>query len=167
MSKYKIIGVVAAALIAYLVWRLIKKNPVTKEEEKLKDSIDNTPVNTSNVTLKQQELDIMAAQLYDAMKGFGTKNEVIDSVFSRIKTKDDLNALAELPAAVRFSPDGRYCYLGYPFAGTLSVNTPTWKIKRIEFAESGDVYTTCVDGAKDTYSHVFALCDTYSYAFPR
>ncbi len=78
-----------------------------------------------------------------------------------------LEEAAEEPTATRFSADGRFCYVGYSFAGTTSVDSPTWKIKRIELAQNGDTYTTFVNGEKDQYSHVFDRCETYTYAFPR
>ncbi len=94
-KKAKIIAVVVVVTAAYLIYRTYfkKKTDAELAAEQLENSISNTPVNKSNLTLTDNELNIMAAQLYKAMKGLFTDTATIDSVFSKVQTKDDLNAL--------------------------------------------------------------------------
>lgn len=92
--KAKIAVVAAAVVAAYLVYRKIsKKNDADLAAEQLKSSVYTMPVNKSNLTLTDNELVVMASQLYTAMEGAGTDTGTIDTVFSKVKTKDDLSAL--------------------------------------------------------------------------
>ncbi len=92
--KYKAAAIVVVAICAYLLYRkFLKKSEADKIAEQLSDSVNSTPVNKSNLTLTDNDLNVMAAQLYKAMKGAGTDTDTVSNVLSRVKTKDDLNAL--------------------------------------------------------------------------
>jgi hypothetical protein len=68
-----------------------------------------------------------------------------------------LEEAAETPVAVRFSEDGKFCYCGYSFAGTTSVDSPTWKIKRVEFADSGDMTHATLKKASEAIDTLLAV----------
>lgn len=53
----------------------------------------NKDITKSNLTITKTQAKTYADQLYTAMKGFGTDEDTIFTVFNRIETNDDLNLI--------------------------------------------------------------------------
>lgn len=96
---------VLVAVVLLVVWlnRLRPKKSVT----------DEIVLDASNLSYAETDYDIMANQLYVAMKGAGTDTDSIWRVCGRLKTKDDWYALVKAFGVKSVS------YWFYSFSGTL------------------------------------------------
>lgn len=76
---------------AFLGYKYLKRNKNTDGTSKsVAPSIATMTIASNNLTINVDEAGLMAQSLYNAMQGFGTQEDVIYSVFERIKTRDDL-----------------------------------------------------------------------------
>jgi preprotein translocase subunit SecG len=80
--------------ILYLVWFFfIRKTEAEKAAEKAAETINGLPIDNSNLSLSQGDINLIAQQLYEAMDGAGTDEDAIMSLLDRISTRDDLLAV--------------------------------------------------------------------------
>ena len=109
MNRLIIIGGVAVGgmLSLALLIKLLKKDTVVVEGERMAQAISQLPMNVSNVTLSSNDLTMMAQQLMSAMDRVGTDEDSIYRVFQRIATKDDLVALIKAFGVHRYNLWGR------------------------------------------------------------
>lgn len=101
-------GVLIGGMLSLaLLIKLLKKDTVTVEGERMAQAISQLPLNTSNVTLSSNDLTMMAQQLMAAMDRTGTDEDSIYRVFQRIVTRDDLVALIKAFGVHRYYLWGR------------------------------------------------------------
>jgi hypothetical protein len=90
----KLIVVLVALFLLYLAWYFfIRKSADEKAAGKAAETINGLPVEESNLSLSQGDINLIAQELYNAMKGVGTDEDAIVSLFNRLSTKDDLLAV--------------------------------------------------------------------------
>lgn len=102
-AKYKIYIIVVAivAVLAAGTWAVLKFTSLGKKmderiaEEKLGKTLD-TEIAKETVTLTPAEAELLAQRLYTAMKGWGTDEDAIYSVFLNLKTKGDVLYLIQV-----------------------------------------------------------------------
>ncbi len=91
--KYAVAGV--CAVIAIIVAIVLFRKLVTGKlhdaavNKKLATQLDEE-ISTDNITISQQQFNGYASTLYDAMKGFGTKEDRIYEVFEKMNTRSDV-----------------------------------------------------------------------------
>ena len=90
----KMLAVLVALIVLYFVWKFFfKKSADELAAEKAAETINGLPIEENNLSLSQSDINLIAQELYNAMKGVGTDEDAIVSVFNRISTKDDLLAV--------------------------------------------------------------------------
>ena len=90
----KLMVALVALLLLYFAWKwFFKKSAEEKAAEKAAETINGLVIEETNLSLSQSEINLIAQELYNAMKGVGTDEDAIVSVFNRISTKDDLLAV--------------------------------------------------------------------------
>ena len=102
-AKYKIYIIVVAivAILAIGTWAVLKFTSLGKKmderivEEKLGKTLD-TEIARETVTLTPADAELHAQRLYTAMKGMGTDEDAIYSVFLNLKTKGDVLYLIQV-----------------------------------------------------------------------
>ena len=109
VNKLVLVGgvLIGGTLSLALLIKMLKKDTVTVEGEKMAQAISQLPLNTSNVTLSGNDLTMMAQQLMAAMDRVGTDDDSIYRVLQRIATKDDLVALIKAFGVHRYYLWGR------------------------------------------------------------
>lgn len=98
---------VGGALSLALLLKMLKKDRVAVEGERLAQAISQLPMNAGNVTLSANDLTLMAQQLMAAMDKVGTDGESLFRVLQRATTKDDLVALIKAFGVHRYYGWGR------------------------------------------------------------
>lgn len=98
---------VGGALSLALLLKVLKKDRVAVEGERLAQAISQLPMNAGNVTLSANDLTLMAQQLMAAMDKVGTDGESLFRVLQRATTKDDLVALIKAFGVHRYYGWGR------------------------------------------------------------
>ena len=78
--------------VSIVVYSGVKKLKKDNEEKVFQNEIEKQ-INTSNLTLPELEYKTMADMLYTAMKGWGTDEKVIYSVFAKLQNEDDYKKL--------------------------------------------------------------------------
>ena len=102
-AKYKIYIIVVAivAILAIGTWAVLKFTSLGKKmderivEEKLGKTLDSE-IAKEAVTLTPADAELHAQRLYTAMKGMGTDEDAIYSVFLNLKTKGDVLYLIQV-----------------------------------------------------------------------
>ena len=102
-AKYKIYIIVVAivAVLAIGTWAVLKFTSLGKKmderivEEKLGKALDSE-IAKEAVTLTPADAELYAQRLYTAMKGMGTDEDAIYSVFLNLKTKGDVLYLIQV-----------------------------------------------------------------------
>ena len=98
-----------------LVRKLIKgKNPdgtSSREAPSLKDF----KIDTSKLTISPSDAALFANSIYGAMLNFGTDEETIFSVFSKLNTKDDLLLLIKTFGMKQYLWGARTAFIGQNF----------------------------------------------------
>lgn len=102
-AKYKIYIIVVAivAVLAIGTWAVLKFTSLGKKmderiaEEKLGKTLDSE-IAKEAVTLTPADAELYAQRLYTAMKGMGTDEDAIYSVFLNLKTKGDVLYLIQV-----------------------------------------------------------------------
>lgn len=102
-AKYKIYIIVVAivAVLAIGTWAVLKFTSLGKKmderivEEKLGKALDSE-IAKEAVTLTPADAELHAQRLYTAMKGMGTDEDAIYSVFLNLKTKGDVLYLIQV-----------------------------------------------------------------------
>jgi hypothetical protein len=90
----KILVALVALLLLYFAWKLfLKKSEKEKVAEKASATINGLPIEETNLSLAQGDINLIAQELYNAMKGWGTDEDAVIALFNRISTKDDLLAV--------------------------------------------------------------------------
>jgi hypothetical protein len=80
-----IILVIVVSMLLYFGVKRLKKDNKEKSYQK---EIDQQ-IKPANLTFTELEYKSMADMLYTAMKGWGTDEDMIYSVFAKLKTEDD------------------------------------------------------------------------------
>ena len=75
-------------VVSILVYFGIKRLKKDNEEKSYQKEIDQQ-IKPANLTYTELEYKSMADMLYTAMKGMGTDEDMIYSVFAKLKTEDD------------------------------------------------------------------------------
>jgi hypothetical protein len=114
----KMLAGAACLFVLYLIWYFfIRQTAAEKAAEKAAETINGLPVDSSNLSLSQSEINLLSQQLYNAMKGVGTDEDAIMSALDRISTKDDLLAVMK-----RFgTPEYGSWWLGHKY-----LDLPGW-----------------------------------------
>jgi hypothetical protein len=109
INKVILVGgvIIGGTLSLALLIKMLKKDSITAEGEKMAQAINQLPMNASNVTLNSNDLTLMAQQLMAAMDKMGTDGESIFRVMQRLTTKDDLAALIKAFGVHRYYLWGR------------------------------------------------------------
>lgn len=102
-AKYKIYIIIIAivAVLAIGTWAVLKFTSLGKKmderivEEKLGKALDSE-IAKEAVTLTPADAELYAQRLYTAMKGMGTDEDAIYSVFLNLKTKGDVLYLIQV-----------------------------------------------------------------------
>ncbi|MDR3134344.1 MAG: annexin [Prevotellaceae bacterium] len=90
----KMLAVLVALMALYFAWKFfLKKSEKEKAAEKAAEAINGLAIEETNLSLSQGDINLIAQELYSAMKGVGTDEDAIISLFNRISTKDDLLAV--------------------------------------------------------------------------
>jgi len=99
LEPKKLISIGILCLIAFLIiwflWRKLK-NSTSDLVQKIKDDkqlSDYMEKSKQELTYSEQEYQSMAEQLYNAMYGYGTKNEVVKEVFEKMNNDADVYKL--------------------------------------------------------------------------
>jgi preprotein translocase subunit SecG len=83
-----------AAFVLYLVWYFFfRKSAAEKAADKAAETVNGITINSSNISLSTNDINLISQQLYNAMEPWGTDEEAIVSTLDRLSTKDDLLAV--------------------------------------------------------------------------
>ena len=101
LDKYKKpILIVLAVLVFLVLWknrnRIVRRvagNIAADAEDKVYLETVAKQINRQNLTYTDAEYQEMAARIYKAVKGVGTDEKAIETVFGKLRTSDDLSKL--------------------------------------------------------------------------
>ena len=82
----KIIVIIIAVIVGY---HYIKKYIKKRKSQNVLNELDQD-INVSKLTYQLSYYGIWAKDLYNAMEGMGTKEQVVYDVFKKMQTKDDV-----------------------------------------------------------------------------
>ena len=94
-AKTIVWAIITTAVLCLVVWGVLKLTGITdklkekKNENKLNETI-NKDIDMNNVTLTTSEATGLCSKLYTAMKGWGTDEEAIYEVFSKVSSASDV-----------------------------------------------------------------------------
>jgi len=92
-KERKILAIGALALLAIggiVIYRKIVLTKADKEQDAIKDALDNLSVNRNELTISEGEAMTYAQKLFDAMNRRGTDEDSIYTVLEGLKSKSDL-----------------------------------------------------------------------------
>lgn len=95
LSKNPMLIIIWLIIIAVVIFGIYKFWDFIKDKITEYQATAGYDVNKSNLSFSQSEYISMSNQLYNAMDGAGTDEEIIYSVFNKIQTKDDYNQLVK------------------------------------------------------------------------
>ncbi len=110
----KVGGTVLALGLGFLLVRKLIKRKTNKDgtSTSIAPSIRNTQIQRSNLTISVSDAALFANTLYGAMMDFGTDEEAIFSVISRISSKDDMLLVIKTFGMKQYLIGGRASFMG-------------------------------------------------------
>ena len=101
LDKYKKpILIVLAVVVVFVIWknrnRIVRRvagNIAADADDKVYLETVEKQINRQNLTYTDAEYQEMAARIYKAVKGVGTDEKAIETVFAKLRTSDDLSKL--------------------------------------------------------------------------
>lgn len=83
------VPVLAIGMGVYAIRRMFRRNP-DGTSSRVAPSLKDTVIDRSKLTVTPSDAALFANTLYGAMQDFGTDEETIYSIISKISTKDDM-----------------------------------------------------------------------------
>lgn len=88
IAKYAGIGL--GCFVAFLIGRKLYKNwKANKDERDVKKALENLPINKNEATITKDEATFISDNLYKAMADFGTKENIIEQMITKLKSATD------------------------------------------------------------------------------
>lgn len=93
MEKEKIIKWAIIGIVALLIVIIIAKNCNSIIDAVRNRNLNkelNKTIDSANLSYTDDQYDVFAQKLYNALKGWGTDEETVQSVFAQMNTRDDV-----------------------------------------------------------------------------